>query len=99
MSDIREKLYDYPSRTLCDVLGEMRKCCDCLNFASLRALVEEAQSMGNRMEAALTDKSRVVEWRKKKTELKTEIRKLQKELKVLDAKKARRVKRDKGGDK
>ena len=46
----------YPNRTLCDVLGEMRKCFETRNFSYLMGLISEAQSMANRMEAALEDK-------------------------------------------
>lgn len=43
------------NRTLCDVLEEMRKCYETRNFGYLPGLIEEAQSMGNRMEAKLGD--------------------------------------------
>lgn len=43
----------YLHRTLCDVLEEMRDCYKSRNFAHLMGLIEEAQSMGNRMEAGL----------------------------------------------
>lgn len=46
----------YPNRTLCQVLEEMRGCYKSRNFASLMGLIEEAQSMGNRMESSLFDK-------------------------------------------
>ena len=42
-----------PYRTLCDVLDEMRSTYKTRNFASLLGLIEEAQMMGNRMEAKL----------------------------------------------
>lgn len=45
----------YPNRTLCDVLGEMRKCHETRNFSYILGLIEEAQAMGNRMEGALED--------------------------------------------
>lgn len=45
-----------PNRTLCSVLHEMRECCKTSNYSYLPGLIEEAQSMGNRMEAALYDK-------------------------------------------
>lgn len=44
-----------PHRTLCDVLDDLRKCYTTRNFASLLGLVEEAQMMGHRMEAALEE--------------------------------------------
>jgi len=45
----------YLNRTLCDVLEEMRKCHETRNYSYLSGLIEEVQSMGNRMEAALSD--------------------------------------------
>lgn len=71
------------NRTICDVLEEMRKCFESRNFASLLGLIEEAQSMANRMESGLQDKNDLKEmneeWHKKKKELK-ELRKQVKEL-------------------
>jgi hypothetical protein len=40
-------------RTMCDILHEMRECYKTRNFSSLLGLIEEAQSAGNRMEAAI----------------------------------------------
>ena len=42
-----------PNRLLCAVLEEMRDCAKTLNFSYLSGLIEEAQSLGNRMEAHL----------------------------------------------
>ena len=47
---------EYLNRTLCDVLDEMRTCFKTYNFAPMLALIEEAQMMGNKMEAGLNDK-------------------------------------------
>ena len=44
-----------PNRLLCTVLDEMRECVKTLNFSYLSSLIEEAQSLGNRMEAHLYD--------------------------------------------
>ncbi len=44
-----------PNRLLCSVLDEMRDCAKTLNFSYLPGLIEEAQSLGNRMEAHLYD--------------------------------------------
>ena len=43
------------NRLLCDVLQEMRECTKTLNFSYLLGLIEEAQTLGNRMEAKLYD--------------------------------------------
>ena len=44
-----------PNRLLCTVFDEMRDCVKSLNFSYLSGLIEEAQSLGNRMEAHLYD--------------------------------------------
>ena len=41
------------NRLLCDVLQEMRECTKTLNFSYLLGLIEEAQTLGSRMEAKL----------------------------------------------
>ena len=41
------------NRYLCDVLHEMRECVKTLNFSYLLGLIEEAQTLANRMEARL----------------------------------------------
>jgi len=46
-----------PNRTLCRVLDEMRKANETRNFSYLLGLIEEAQVMGDRMEAGLYDKA------------------------------------------
>ena len=44
-----------PNRLLCAVLDEMRDCVKTMNFSYLSGLIEEAQSLGNRMESRLYD--------------------------------------------
>ncbi len=70
----------YLNRTMCDVLEDMRKCVKTLNFAAFPGLIEELQSMGNRMEAALNDNK---DWERARSELKS----LESEVKKLEAKK------------
>ena len=41
------------NKYLCSVLDEMRECTKTLNFSYLLGLIEEAQTLGNRMEAKL----------------------------------------------
>ena len=71
------------NRTLCDVLREIRTCHETRNYSYLLSLVEEAQSMGNRMESALTDKREIAEyneeWRKASKKLKDIRKKLKEE--------------------
>jgi|TARA_B110000211_G_C14067221_1_gene548209 hypothetical protein len=42
-----------PHRYICSVLDEMRKCVKTSNFSYLSGLIEEAQSLVNRMESRL----------------------------------------------
>jgi hypothetical protein len=74
------------NRTLCDVLEEMRLCVKTLNFAAMSGLIEEAQHMGNRMEAAMEDQKDFRELsdnlsllRKEERALKNKIKKLKME--------------------
>lgn len=70
----------YLNRTLCDVLHEMRELTKTMNFGAMPALIEEAQSMANRMEGKLNtirDYDR----------LQSEVKKLSKEIKALEEKK------------
>jgi len=71
------------NRTLCDVLNEMRDCYKTHNFASLLGLIEEAQSMGNRMESAIGDTKDLVLMHEEWHELRKKIRELRKEKKSL----------------
>ena len=68
---------DYPNRTICDVLEEMRKAYETRNFSYLLGHIEEAQSMATRMEAGLSDKSDVEHFRKQKKKLVKEIKELE----------------------
>lgn len=52
-TDMPELSHVFLQRTMCDVLEEMRVCVKTLNFGGLLGMVEEAQTMGNRMEAGL----------------------------------------------
>jgi len=74
-------LYSGLNRTICDVLQEMRKCSETRNYSYLEALIEEAQSMGNRMEAALSDVKDVKSLREEKKDLKRKLSALHRKLK------------------
>lgn len=63
-----------PNRTMCDVLEEMRMCHKTQNYASMLGLVEEAQSMANRMEATITEKKDYQDWHKLVQKEKDELR-------------------------
>jgi hypothetical protein len=65
-----------PNRYLCDVLEEMRKCHKTRNFAPLLGLIEEAQTLANRMEAGLGERRDYQRWHDKVKEEKAELRRL-----------------------
>ena len=48
-----------PNRYVCSVLEEIRECTKTQNYSYLSGLVEEAQSMVNRMEATLWDQKQL----------------------------------------
>lgn len=54
-----------PNRYICDVLEEMRKCHETRNFSYLLGLIEEAQTMANRMESSLGCKREYNHWHDK----------------------------------
>lgn len=74
----------YPNRTRCDVLEDMRKCYNTYNFAGIFWLIEELQSIGNKMESGLQDKGNVVDWGDRRRELKVEIKELERKKKDLE---------------
>ena len=44
-----------PNRYICTVFDEMRTCIETSNFSYLKGLIEEAQSLANRMESKIYD--------------------------------------------
>jgi hypothetical protein len=46
-----------PNRTICQVLSEMREAHKTHNYSYLPGLIEELQTMANRMESALYDQN------------------------------------------
>ena len=66
----------YPNRVICEVFEEMRACLKTNNFSYLNGLIEEAQTMANRMEAALGDADDVGRMQQERIELNEEIKKL-----------------------
>jgi hypothetical protein len=75
------------NRYLCDVIEEARKCCKTLNFSYLPSLLEEIQVMGNRMEAGLEDTKTAEHLHDKISDLKKEKNILEREIKILEARK------------
>ena len=78
----------YPNRYICSVLTEMRACYKTRNFAPLLGLIEEAQTLANRMEARLDQAKEYFELRDKCRELKKELDALEKEKKSLQGQSA-----------
>lgn len=83
------------NRTMCDVLDEMRKLNDKLtpmvveqHKKTFAYLIEELQSMGNRMEAGLSEKGDLETIHEEWQENKRKFKQLEKEIKELEAKKA-----------
>jgi uncharacterized protein YlxW (UPF0749 family) len=74
----------YLNRLLCDVLEEMRKCHETRCYGHLPGLIEEAQTMANRMEAGLNDKADIQDLYDEKRKLHKEVKKLKDELKALE---------------
>jgi peptidoglycan hydrolase CwlO-like protein len=72
-----------PNRVVCSVLEEMRELSKTRNYGALDGLIEEAQSMVNRMEAALYDLSDIESYQQKASELNRELKKLRKERDAL----------------
>ena len=73
-----------PNRLLCAVLDEMRDCVKTTNFSYLPGLIEEAQSLANRMESHLYDikdfnylHKDIKDLKKKKKKLKEEVEELE----------------------
>ena len=73
-----------PNRYLCDVLNEMRECTKTLNFSYLMGLIEESQTLANRMEAKLEDIKEIEFLHVRIRELKKEKKKLERQVNELD---------------
>lgn len=73
----------FPNRVICSVLEEIRKCHETRNYSYLPGLIEEAQSLANRMEAGLADKKDLIAMQKERGNLKAEIKLLRKEKHAL----------------
>lgn len=76
-----------PNRTICSVLEEMRKSFKTYNFAGIPGLIEEAQTMANRMEAGLWDQNDYEHLRKITKKLEKRRKKLEDEVDKLEQKK------------
>lgn len=72
-----------PNRYVCDVLDEMRNTIETLNFSPLLGLVEECQTLVNRMESSLCDRSDIRNFKEELHDLKHEKRNLEIEVKEM----------------
>jgi len=68
------------TRTVCDVLDDMRSAVKTLNFSYMLGCIEEVQRMANRMEAGLQDKKDLIELAEERSELKREVFELREEV-------------------
>ena len=71
----------YLNRTICGVLDEMRSCNETKNYSYLLGLIEEAQSMANKMESKIDSiknfedlKNKYKELEERKNDLKKDIK-------------------------
>lgn len=72
--------YDHINRTICQVLDEMRKAYETRNFSYLLGMIEEAQNMANRMEAALDNKKDLEFYNSERKKVLKQLKELDKEL-------------------
>ena len=68
------------NRYVCEVLEEMRTCTKTLNFAIIPSLIEEVQTMVNRMEMALSDMKDLESLKDTIREKKEELEKIKKKI-------------------
>lgn len=73
----------WPNRTLCDALTEMRECGKTNNYSYLDGLIEEVQSMVNRMEAKLSDFNDIKSSHEQKVKAEKELKEVSDKLKEL----------------
>ena len=70
-------------RTICDVLEEIRQIDKHKNYSYLLGLIEEAQMLGNRMEAGLEEKHDLERYHEKANEAQKKYKKIETEIKTL----------------
>ena len=78
------------NRYVCDVLDEMRTSVKTLNFAMIPSLIEEVQTMANRMEMALSDLKDLKLLKEDIVDKKEELDSLQAQIKKLEKKKKKK---------
>lgn len=93
----KKKFHSYPIRTLCGVLEEMRDLDKVKNYSGLLGLIEEAQSLANRMEGAISAKKDIAKWMEERDDLKREMKELTNEYNQLHEK-VTRLKKERGNN-
>jgi len=78
-------IYSIHGRTMCDALQDMRAAVKAMSFGYMSGLIEEVQTMGNRMESALEDKKNLRHGAEYAKELKREIKELEEKRDALRA--------------
>ena len=78
------------NRYVCDVLDEMRTSVKTLNFAMIPSLIEEVQTMANRMEMALSDLKDLKLLKEDIVDKKEELESLKDQIKNLEKKKKKK---------
>ena len=73
-----------PNRLVCNVLDEMRECCKTRNFSYLDGLIEEVQTLVNRMEGKLLDNKELGELDERIREAKAELKRLKQKIKITE---------------
>ena len=91
--DYESDLDQYPARTVCAILDDMRSCQKTHNYSYLAGLIEELQWYANRMEASLDERKCITSYAKIKSEMKAEIKTLNKDIKQLRKEKAKCLKK------
>ena len=71
-------------RYICEVLHEMRECNKTLNFSYLLGLIEEAQTLANRMESKLHDVNDFNRLHEEIKDLKKKKKKLEEKIGALE---------------
>ena len=77
---LRKKIMYGLNRYICEVLEEMRTCTKTLNFSIIPSLIEEVQTMANRMEMALSDMKDLALLKDNIHEKKEELKELEKKI-------------------
>ena len=78
------------NRYICDVLEEMRTSVKTLNFAMIPSLIEEVQTMANRIEMALEDMKDLKALKEEIVDKKEELEKLIDKIRKIEKKKKKK---------